>query len=170
MTKIRDFALIVFALVFLPQDSRVILFDTQPSDWYGELIFEGSDETVIVAKNASGKPIKLKDLLIINHLSRKFESALAQARGDLTIPALSFSEIRISDVSVDRATRTIEIDDGRTFPTMNLTILTRADQYLVFVLITILMGSFCVLGVVASKLMGETAASLHDESPELPLL
>jgi len=145
ISKVRDLALIVLAMLFLPHQSRTLLFGTQPHDWYGEFAIEGEAEVFVIAKNSSSEKIDTNISEVNMHLTQHLESAFAHEQGEASeIPPLSYSLMSVNSDEFSQR-KFVKASTGRIFKPSGLTVETQSDQYITFIMILIVVVAFAGL-------------------------
>ena len=162
LSTLRDLVLVVASLLFLPQESRMLLFELKPEDWYGELRLQTSEEVYILSKNAGEESVilvgKSPSLHVAKHLDSEISHDLRNAN---EIPPESVSLIKLNSAAVSPG-RLVKTEAGRFFQPSSLLLSTRADGYLAFILIVILVAVFVALGFSCSVLIGERRSLIVD--------
>lgn len=146
LSKVRDLTLIVLALLFLPQESRILLFHSQPEDWYGEMLLPSDQNIYIIAKNSSPDIIKIEISGVTSHIFRHIDSGeVHSSRVGPDIAPHSYSLITADPKKFNIFKRSAKSSKGYTFSPGPLTVSTRADAYMTFILAAILICVFSVL-------------------------
>lgn len=165
LETIRDLFLIVVALLFLPYESRLILFDTKPEDWYGEIRISSGKEVIILAKNSGEKKVVFEVPVVRRQLFQHFDQEEAQELKEAGVLPFSYSVLLGQADKAQMTNRKVSIDGERLFSPAPLGVATRADYHIGFVLIAVVVGAFSVLAFVIATYICEHSGAGAGKSP-----
>ncbi len=150
---LAEWFVILLLLLFLPAENRLILFDTNPEDWYGEVLIGDDTNTVIVAKNAT------KSQAVDSKTGPARRAAILQAgqkeglflhRLQAVLPE-SLAVIQVPQGVAGLEDRVVFMDDKYYFKPGRLSLMTRSDFYTSYLLIGGLLAGFLALGFAVAR-------------------
>lgn len=150
---LRDWFLIFFALLVLPEENRIAVFDLEPSDLYGEMIFEGHIESYILAKNSSAKKVELN--LGGTGMTMTLQSGQDAARASNVVEDVLPRSVSIIRSSVDPTSirrRQILLGGENYFSPGRLSVMTDADWYYAYLAGGMIIGGAILLGFLIARL------------------
>lgn len=162
---IKDLALIVIALIYLPYDNRFLMFETRPEDWYGELTLVKDGEVFIIAKNSSNNKVSTDMVGKFRRLLQRFDQAdVMEVKDGTEVLPLSYSLV-VGARMPDPAKHRVNVKGEYFFRPGPLAISTVADNYTAFALISVTLGCFILLTYSISSYINEKNAAFSDKSP-----
>jgi len=162
---IRDLFLVVVALLFLPFDSRLLLLETKPEDWYGELALMKDGEVFILSKNSSTNKISTGLSGKFRRLLQRFDQTdVLEVKDGVEALPLSYSLVVGARVP-DFAKRRANINGEYFFRPGPLAVSTVADYYTGFTLVGVTLVCFVLLTYSVSSYISEKSAASSDKTP-----
>lgn len=163
---IRDLFLVVIALLFLPYNNRLLMFDTRPEDWYGELTLAKDGEVFIFAKNSSTEKVSTNLPGKFRRLLQRFDQPdVLEVKDGTEVLPLSYSLVVGAHVPANISKRHVNIKGEYFFRPGPLTVSTVADYYTGFALIGVTLVCFVLLTYSVSSYVNEKSAAFLDKSP-----
>ena len=161
LSKVRDLTLIILAMLFLPHESRTLLFDTQPQDWYGEMRMRSDKGLFILAKNSSSDKISANmpglDLHVVRHIG---SDSFHQPKNTQEVLPLSYT--LLGAPQDPGSARSVETAKGHAFTPSPLSVKTRADDYMAFSMILVVIIAFSTLAFLCAIYIGERGTLIRD--------
>ena len=163
LSKVRDLTLIILAMLFLPHESRTLLFDTQPQDWYGEMPMRSGKGLFILAKNSGSDKISANmpglDLHVVRHIG---SDSFHQPKNTQEILPLSYTLLGVPAQQDPGSSRSVETAKGHAFTPSTLSVKTRADDYMTFAMILVVIIAFSTLAFLCAIYIGERGTLIRD--------
>lgn len=165
MKTVFQWAVLALVLLFVPEQNRLVVFDSEPGDRYGEFYLTTPGRSIIIAKNSQGEAVEWR-------IGQSYESVSVQGRrsqllavrSQISAPPYSVSVLDVSSIGENEIrSRVVHSDSGSFFHPGPLTLLTRFDLVNLYFLGSILAGGLLGLGFWLAQLHDAGAASMPRE-------
>ncbi len=165
LKTLTQWLVLALVLLYVPEESTLLMFDSEPSDRYGELLIEGADQTVVVSKNAQEELVEWNFLSDFNSISLHGKQSVRYGvSGQSYAPPYSISVVSLASGQQEAgSSRTVRTRGGTSFKPGPLMILTRSDIVIFCVLGSLLCGGLIGLGFWIAQAYGPVSASSEDE-------
>ena len=162
---ILEWALAFFLILIFPSENWLILVDSKPEDWYGELVLPVEGETYIVAKNSGAKSVNPRlanaDKFISWQTSYGYGVDVS-SQGSARILPESLALIRVGRGTAVEERRLAWMGDDVYFKTNRLSIMTRSDFSQSYWIVAGLSAASILLGFLVARLIEESSEAKID--------